>query len=487
MAYPTKPSIQTSYTAVEQAQGDGLLPGQELDVDFANLKTAIDALNDFVRGVTRSDGRLGNNTVTRDSLAADILLGLAPPEPWQASRAYQTPASVFIDNKFYLALTEHTSTVFVEDLEAGRWVELADFTQVQAAAIAAQAAAEAARNDVLDAKADIDAKYLGSFDSAPATAPDFTPLEAGMLYFDTTARTLFVYSGTNWIAASSSIAGVRQTFNFTATAAQTVFSGPDDNADTLVFDNAELVSVFVNGVRLVSGVGYTVSVPGDEITLAAGATAGDSVQIEVFGNLNANPPEGVNVSQIIVNTALFTGGASQAQAEAGANNSTLMTPLRTRQAVDARAAPLTRTLTAGLGLTGLGDLSANRSVAIDRATVGEAEAGASNTKVMTPLRVAQHRDVTALGWGQTWENLTSERSYDTSYQNTTGKPILVSVRKGAEDGARQSRVSANGVNFTVVASTTPRSFSSVTFLVPADHFYRVEGGAGTPTIWAELR
>jgi hypothetical protein len=132
MAYPTKPSIQTSYTAVEQALGDGSLPGQELDNDFANLKTAVDALNDFVRGVTRSDGRLGNGTVTRDALAVDILLGLEPPSPWQTGRVYRSPNTVFEDNKFYLAAIEHTSGVFADDVAAGRWIVLADFTTANA-------------------------------------------------------------------------------------------------------------------------------------------------------------------------------------------------------------------------------------------------------------------------------------------------------------------------------------------------------------------
>jgi len=128
MPYPPKPQIQTSYTAVEQALGDGTLPGQEMDNDFANVVTALSALNDFVRGVTRSDGRLGNGTVTRDTLAADILLGVAPPEPWQTGQAYASPDTVFESNRFYVALTDHTSTDFASDLAAGRWLLLADFT-----------------------------------------------------------------------------------------------------------------------------------------------------------------------------------------------------------------------------------------------------------------------------------------------------------------------------------------------------------------------
>jgi hypothetical protein len=49
----------------------------------------------------------------------------------------------------------------------------------------------------------------------------------------------------------------------------------------------------------------------------------------------------------------------------------------------------TRTIFAGAGLTGGGDLSANRTIAADLATQAEAEAGTSAAKLMTPQRVAQ--------------------------------------------------------------------------------------------------
>jgi hypothetical protein len=406
MAYPTKPSIQTSYTAVEQAQGDGLLPGQELDVDFANLKTAVDALNDFVRGITRSDGRLGNGTVTQDTLAADVLLGLAPPEPWQTGKDYATPDSVFEGNKFYLALTPHTSAVFADDLAAGRWVQLADFTVVQTAAIAAQLAAEAARDEAVIARNEVLAVYLGTFATSPTLTPDGDPLGAGMLYFDSALGTLFVYSGTEWVSASSSIAGVRQVFTYTATAGQTVFSGADSGGSPLVFDSEPLVSVFLNGVRLVVTSDYTVNTATNVVTLVVGAALNDVVQIEVFGNLNASPPQGVNVSQITVNTATFTGRASQAQAEAGTENGLFMTPLRTKEAVTAQVAAGTGGVVARTGagalvsrtITGTTDqitvtdgngVSGNPTVAAVVASQAEAQAGANNTKLMTPLRVAE--------------------------------------------------------------------------------------------------
>ena len=56
MAYPPLAKIETSYTAFQRARGDDAFPGDQVDADLANLKHAIDDLNQFVRGVTRSDG-----------------------------------------------------------------------------------------------------------------------------------------------------------------------------------------------------------------------------------------------------------------------------------------------------------------------------------------------------------------------------------------------------------------------------------------------
>jgi hypothetical protein len=48
-----------------------------------------------------------------------------------------------------------------------------------------------------------------------------------------------------------------------------------------------------------------------------------------------------------------------------------------------------RTVSAGTGLTGGGDLSADRTLSADFATQAEAEAGTNTTKLMNPLRTAQ--------------------------------------------------------------------------------------------------
>lgn len=81
--------------------------------------------------------------------------------------------------------------------------------------------------------------------------------------------------------------------------------------------------------------------------------------------------------------------ASQAQAEAGTDNTTVMTPLRVAQSIAARVVSINRNVLAGAGLSGGGSLDNDVTLALNPASYAEAVAGADNTKAMTPLRVAE--------------------------------------------------------------------------------------------------
>ncbi len=89
------------------------------------------------------------------------------------------------------------------------------------------------------------------------------------------------------------------------------------------------------------------------------------------------------------------------------------------------AAPTARTITAGVGLAGGGDLSANRSLAADVASQAEAEAGASAAKLMTPQRTAQA--ITALAAAGI--GAVSAQVFATPGANTWTKPAGVKFVK----------------------------------------------------------
>jgi hypothetical protein len=150
-----------------------------------------------------------------------------------------------------------------------------------AATSATQAATSAANAE--SAYDSFDDRYLGAKASDPTLDNDGEALLTGAMYFDSSNDVMKVYNGSEWQNASSSIEGIKADFQYTATSGQTAFSGADDNASTLVIDKAELTNVYLNGVRLAT-TDYTVTPASNLVTLNVGASTGDIVEIEVFGN-----------------------------------------------------------------------------------------------------------------------------------------------------------------------------------------------------------
>lgn len=74
--------------------------------------------------------------------------------------------------------------------------------------------------------------------------------------------------------------------------------------------------------------------------------------------------------------------------------------------------PNTRFLTAGTGLSGLGDLSADRSVSVDIADNAQALAGTSNIVMMTPLRVGEVANDRAMKVVANWSHSSNVDNID---------------------------------------------------------------------------
>lgn len=139
--------------------------------------------------------------------------------------------------------------------------------------------ATAAASSATDAAASYDSfddRYLGAKATPPTTDNDGDALITGALFFDTTANLMKVYDGSSWVDAGSAVNGTAERQVYTATASQTVFSSTYD---------VGFVDVYLNGIKLVSGTDYTAT-NGTSITLAAGATAGDTVDIVAYGAFN---------------------------------------------------------------------------------------------------------------------------------------------------------------------------------------------------------
>jgi hypothetical protein len=135
-----------------------------------------------------------------------------------------------------------------------------------------------------------------------SSAP-ITSLDTGDLYFDTTVNELKVYGASGWQAAGSSVNGTSQRYNYTATNAQTTFTGADNNGNTLTYD-AGYIDVYLNGVKLLNGTDVTVS-SGSSVVLASGATTGDVVDIVAYGTFSVASLNADNLDSGTVPDARF--------------------------------------------------------------------------------------------------------------------------------------------------------------------------------------
>jgi len=112
-----------------------------------------------------------------------------------------------------------------------------------------------------------------------ATAPSSPTL--GDLWFDTTNNVMKVYGSGGFVTAASAVNGTANRYKYTASAAQTTFSGADDNTNTLAYD-AGFIDVYLNGIKLVSGVDFTAT-SGSSVVLTSGANLSDILEIIAYG------------------------------------------------------------------------------------------------------------------------------------------------------------------------------------------------------------
>ena len=112
--------------------------------------------------------------------------------------------------------------------------------------------------------------------------------------------------------------------------------------------------------------------------------------------------------------------------------------------------------------------------------------GDNDTSIATTAFVNTQLASTGLGGSaQTWQNLTSSRAINTTYTNSTGKPIMISIV--VANSSTSVTVTIDGV----VAKLSPAGGSSAfsdggTFIVPNGATYSVAASYAI-SYWAELR
>jgi len=96
--------------------------------------------------------------------------------------------------------------------------------------------------------------------------------------------------------------------------------------------------------------------------------------------------------------------------------------------------------------------------------------------------------MSSLGYGQTWQSVTGSRTSNTTYYNTTGRPILVNIGK-AQSGTNSSMTAlVAGVSVCYLVSDTTNGLSTgcTSFIVPPGFSYSATTSSGF-SFWSELR
>lgn len=91
-----------------------------------------------------------------------------------------------------------------------------------------------------------------------------------------------------------------------------------------------------------------------------------------------------------------------------------------------------------------------------------------------------------IGSGQTWQDMSGSRALGTSYQNTTGRPIMVAVE--FNNGGSTSLFQVSNDNATWVTIGTGNFYGHTQIVIPNGSYYRVTNGGGAAYYyWTELR
>jgi hypothetical protein len=177
-----------------------------------------------------------------------------------------------LTNKTYVDAILGSSTDAATSATAAATSATNAATSATNAANSATAAATSATNAAASYD-DFDDRYLGAKSSAPTVDNDGDTLITGALYFNSTTNIMYVYGGSGWQAAGSSVNGTSDRVTYTATSGQTTFS---------VTYDVGYVDVWLNGIKLLAGTDFTAT-SGTSIVLTSGATAGDIVDIIAYG------------------------------------------------------------------------------------------------------------------------------------------------------------------------------------------------------------
>lgn len=131
MSQPTPYERLYSFTDWQTVNPSKPLPASEVDAELNSIKFSSDQVLSNLALIQRDDGKLGNQTVTAESMSASALAlilqgSYTPRGAWVASTTYAAGDLAEFNSATYLCLIAHTSSAsFANDKET-KWILIAN-------------------------------------------------------------------------------------------------------------------------------------------------------------------------------------------------------------------------------------------------------------------------------------------------------------------------------------------------------------------------
>lgn len=191
MTYPTVYIPSFSFTGYQTANPSTPLPGNQVDNELYNLSISIAQIVGSLELIQRSDGALANLSVGNDQLQTEVDLGFNSITDWATGTAYVERDYVNVaslHNSIYRCIIAHTSTVFINDLNAGDWELVVDFntpvgaaTTSAAAALVSQTAAAASATSAASSQSAASTSATAAASSATSAAASANTIGSGFV------------------------------------------------------------------------------------------------------------------------------------------------------------------------------------------------------------------------------------------------------------------------------------------------------------------